>query len=122
MSTRQSRLVCARGARPSPRRSYCRSNGKLPDASVAEPLQRLISARIGRNARAGDDGLAIREPTRVRRELNDSNAFECNASDEFVSGNTASTDHAPDTDTDGGSGAVDRPLPIHSNTSLPTRH
>ena len=120
MSTRQSRLVYDRGVRPCPRRSNRRSSGKLPDASVADALQRLTRMQFGRNARAGGDGLAIREPTRVHREWNDANTFECNAASDFGSGNTAGTDHAPDID--GGTDAVDRPLPICSNTILPTRH
>jgi hypothetical protein len=102
----------------STRQSRRRSVGKLPDASISDPLQRLTSVQIGSIREV--DLLAILGPAQVRSELNDSrsSAF-ANASD-FVSGNTAGLDHAPDID--GASSAPDGSLPIYFNTSLPTRH
>jgi len=98
MSTHQSRLVYDRGARPCPRQSYRRP------VDVREVAI-----------------LAVRGQTQVSRESNDSRASEFNAASDFVSGNTAGMDHAPDIE-GGGSNAVDDLLPIYSNTSLPTRH
>jgi hypothetical protein len=98
MSTHQSRLVYDRGARPCPRQSYCR------------PID-VREVAI----------LAVRGQTQVSRESNDSRAPEFDAASNFVSGNTAGMDHAPDIE-GGGSNAVDDLLPIYSNTSLPTRY
>lgn len=97
MSTCQNRLVHVQGAQP-----------------------RLNSVQIGLSVREVDI-LAVRGPTRVRRESNDSRPFELNAASSFVSGNTAGMDHAPDIE-GGGSKAVDGLPPIYFNTSLPTRH
>ncbi|WP_242163401.1 hypothetical protein [Lysobacter sp. M15] len=103
----------------STRQSRRRSVGKLRDASISDPLQRLTSVQVGRNVHEVDV-LAIRVPTQVRSELNGSRSSEFNAVSDFVSGNTAGLDHAPDID--GACSAPDGSLPIYFNTSLPTRH
>jgi len=103
----------------STRQSRRRSVGKLSDASISDPLQRLTRVQIGRNSREVDV-LAIRGQTQVRSGLNASWASEFYAASDFVSGNTAGTDHAPDID--GGSNDLDGHLPIHTHTSFPTRH
>jgi hypothetical protein len=48
--------------------------------------------------------------------------FELKAVNEYVSGNTAGVDPAPDIDGDNSSNDMDGPVPIDSNPSLATRH
>jgi hypothetical protein len=112
MSTHQSRLVYDRGARPCPPQSSHRSIEKHSVVGIADALQGLTVVQID---------FAVRGQAQVRRESNDSRASGFNAASDFVSGNTAGMDHAPDIE-GVGSNAVDEPLPIYSNTSLPTRH
>jgi hypothetical protein len=120
MSTHQSRLVYDRGARPCPPQSSHRSIEKHPVVGIADALQGLTVVQIDASVHETDD-FAVRGQAQVRRESNDSRASGFNAASDFVSGNTAGMDHAPDIE-GVGSNAVDEPLPIYSNTSLPTRH